>query len=427
MATVAIVGRKNVGKSSIFNRLVGRRLSIVHKTPGVTRDRIYGEVIWRGRMFNLIDTGGFFPEENNILACKIMYQIELALKQADVIYFVVDGRAGLFPSEMEIAQTLRSLGKPVLLLVNKIDNKSLEPAVGDFYRLGFDKVFPVSAEAGIGFGAVLDETIKFLPEKPIKKKIKMIKIAILGRPNAGKSTLLNTIIKEERAVVDEQPGTTRDLVNAWFTFKGKNIELIDTYGLKKRTRIKEPIEFYSMMRVMHVIDEIDIGILIFDATQGVVHEDCHIASLLLSKAKGIIIAPNKIDLLNKKFYKRIIQSTLTSFRFVDFAPVVLISAKLNLGIEKLLQTVLDVYAELNKYADVRVLKDLPTILKSPPDGELLKISQTGIKPPQFKVVVTTQLKENYIQYLRNSLRGYFGFSGTPILIKTELAKRGKRC
>ncbi|MCX7995314.1 MAG: ribosome biogenesis GTPase Der [candidate division WOR-3 bacterium] len=426
MATVAIVGRKNVGKSSVFNRLVGRRLSIVHETPGVTRDRIYGEVIWQGRMFNLIDTGGFFPEEDNILAAKIMYQIELALKQADVIYFVVDGRTGPVPSEQEIADILRRLNKPVLLLVNKIDNKSLEPSINDFYRLGFDRIFPVSAEAGIGLGEVLDETIKLLPAIRIKKDTKMIKLAILGRPNAGKSTLLNAIIKEERAVVDEKPGTTRDLVNARFTFNNRKIELIDTYGLKKRSRIKEPIEFYSMMRVIHIIDEIDIGIVLFDATQGVVHEDCHIASLLLAKAKGIIIAPNKIDLLNKKIHKKIIESTIESFRFVDFAPVVLVSAKMNLGIEKLLQTVVDVYSELHKYADAGVLRELPSMLNPPSGGEIIKITQTGIKPPQFKVHATVNLKENYIQYLRNSFRNYFGFSGAPLLIKTEITKRGKR-
>ncbi|MEO0094919.1 MAG: ribosome biogenesis GTPase Der [candidate division WOR-3 bacterium] len=426
MATVAIVGRKNVGKSSIFNRLVGRRLSIVHETPGVTRDRIYGEVFWRGRIFNLIDTGGFFPEEENILAKKIMYQIELALQQADLIYFVVDGRAGLMPAEQEIAELLRRLNKPVYLLINKIDNKSLLPVINEFYKLGFNRVFAVSAEGGIGFGELLDETIKLLPVIKVKKDTRLIKIAILGRPNAGKSTLLNTIIKEERAVVDEKPGTTRDLVNAQFIFKDKKIEIIDTYGLKKRSRIKEPIEFYSMMRVMHIIDDIDIGIVLFDVTQGVVHEDCHIASLLLSKAKGIVIAPNKIDLLNKQECKRILNSTIESFSFADFAPVVLISAKQNTGIDRLLQVIIDVYSELNKKANTKTLKDLPDSLKPPPDGQILRITQTGINPPKFRVQTTIQLRENYIQYLRNTIRNYFGFSGVPIIIKTELTRRYKR-
>jgi GTP-binding protein len=426
MATVAIVGRKNVGKSSIFNRLVGRRISIVHETPGVTRDRIYGEVNWRGRMFNLVDTGGFFPEEDNILAHKIMHQIELALKQADVIYFVVDGRAGLIPSEMEIAEILRGLNKPVLLLVNKIDSKELEFLKNEFFKLGFENIFAVSAEAGIGFGEVLDETIKFFPKEKLKKDKKVIRIAILGRPNAGKSTLLNTIISEERAVVDDKPGTTRDLVTAQFTFKDKTIELIDTYGLKRRSRVKNPIEFYSMMRVMHIIDDIDIGIILFDSTQGVVHEDCHIASILLSKAKGIIIAPNKIDLIDKKNYSKVKQSTLESFRFINFAPVVLISGKNSIGIDMLLQTVLDVYSELNKRADTKTLKGLIFYLKHPPDGEVLKISQIGVHPPLFRVLSNTQLKENYLQYLRNTLRDYFGFKGAPIIIKTEVTKFSRR-
>jgi len=426
MATVAIVGRKNVGKSSIFNRLVGKRLSIVHKTPGITRDRIYGEANWRGRLFNLIDTGGFFPEEDNILAGKIMYQIELALKQADVIYLVVDARAGLMASDQDIADILRGLNKPVLLLVNKIDNKKQESSTFDFYKLGFKKIFAVSAEAGIGFGEVLDQTIKYLPEINLQKGTKAIKIAILGRPNVGKSTLLNAIINEERAVVDEKPGTTRDLVNAKFLYKDETIEIIDTYGLKKRSRIKEPVEFYSMMRVMHIIDKIDIGIVLFDATVGVVHEDCHIASLLLSKARGIIISPNKIDLIKKKDYNRVVNSTRESFRFVDFAPVIPISAKYNTAIPELLQGIFDVYSELNKRADPNILRNLPSIIKPPPDGEILKINQSGTKPPLFHVLATVPLKENYIQFLRNSLRNYFGFSGAPILIKTKFSKSRRK-
>ncbi len=426
MATVAIVGRKNVGKSSIFNRCVGKRLSIVDKTPGVTRDRVYGEVLWKGRIFNLIDTGGFFPDENNILASKIMHQIEIALKQADVIYFVVDARQGLTSSDQEIAEIVRRLGKPVLLLVNKVDNKKQEPLINDFYKLGFKKIFAVSAEAGIGFGEVLDQTLKYLPEMRVQTRTNVIKIAILGRPNAGKSTLLNSIIKEERAVVDEKPGTTRDLVNARFTLNDKLIEIIDTYGLKKRARIKEPIEFYSMMRVIHIIDEIDIGVVLFDVTQGVVHEDCHIVSLLLSKAKGIIIAPNKIDLTRQKDYNKIMVSTRQSFRFADFAPIVPISAKYNTGIPELLTRILDVYAELNKRADPNLLKRLPSMLKPLPSGELLKISQLKTNPPIFQVTATAPLKENYIQFLRNSLRNYFGFSGAPILIKTKIVKSGMR-
>ncbi|MGB9720823.1 MAG: ribosome biogenesis GTPase Der [bacterium] len=426
MPTIAIVGRKNVGKSSIFNRLVGKRLSIVHKTPGVTRDRIYGEVIWKGRIFNLIDTGGFFPEEKNILAGKIMYQIELALKQADVIYFVVDARTGLMSSDQEIANTLRELNKPVLLLVNKIDSKTQESVVLDFYKLGFEKTFAVSAEAGIGFGEVLDETMRYIPVMRIEKGSRAIKIAILGRPNAGKSTLLNTIIKEERAVVDEEPGTTRDLVNARLIYQDRQIEVIDTYGLKKRSRIREPIEFYSMMRVLHIIDEIDVGIILFDVSQGVVNEDCHIASLLLSKAKGMVIAPNKIDLVNKKEYNKVVNSTRGSFRFVDFVPVIPISAKGSIAIDKLLQGVIDVYTELNKTADKRILKKLPSILKQPPDGVILRISQIRTKPPLFQIQTTAALRENYIQYLRNSLRTYFGYAGVPLLIKTMIIKSGAR-
>lgn len=426
MPTVVIVGRKNVGKSSIFNRCVGKRLSIVHKTPGVTRDRVYGEVTWRGRRFNLIDTGGFFPQEDNILSSKIMHQIDIALKQADVIYFVVDARTGLTASDQDIAEIVRRLDKPVLLLVNKIDTKKHESLILDFHKLGFKKIFAISAESGIGFGEVLDQTVKYLPEIGIQSKTDIIKIAILGRPNSGKSTLLNTIINEERAVVHEKPGTTRDLVNAKFVYKNKQFEIIDTYGLRRHSRIKEPIEFYSMMRVMHIVDEIDVGIVLFDVTQGVVHEDCHIASILLSKAKGIVIGPNKVDLIKKKDYNKIVVSTRQSFRFADFAPIVPISAKYNTGIPELLTHILDVYAEYNKRVDTDVLKKLPSMLKPLPSGELLKISQLKTKPPLFQVTATMPLKENYIQFLRNSLRNYFGFSGTPILIKTKIVRAGMR-
>ncbi len=422
MATVAIVGRKNVGKSSIFNRLVGKRLSIVHKTPGVTRDRIYGEVNWRAMIFNLVDTGGFFPEEDNILAGKIMYQIECALQQADLIYFVVDARSGLMASDQDIAGILRRLNKPVFLLVNKVDNRSMSSAVNEFFKLGFDNIFAVSAEAGIGFGDLLDQTIKNLPKTKHIAHKKIIRTAILGRPNAGKSTLLNTIINEERAVVDERPGTTRDIVNARVQYKDKTIEIVDTYGLKKRSRIKEPIEFYSMMRVMHIIDEIDIGIVLFDASQGVVHEDCHIASLLLSKAKGIVIAPNKIDLVRKSDYHRVVQATSQSFRFAEFAPIIPIAAKYSNGVQNLMQAVINVYAEMNKKADSDTLKNILKMFRQPPDGAILKITQLRTNPPLFQVITTVNLKDNYIKYLRNSLRNYFGFSGVPILIKTKKIK-----
>lgn len=422
MATVAIVGRKNVGKSRVFNRLLGMRLSIVYKEPGVTRDRIYGEVNWCGRNFNIIDTGGFFPDEGISLAKKINCQIGLALNEADLIYFVVDAKSGLTPSDEEISKELRKINKPIFLLVNKIDNKKNEPRALEFYGLGFERNFLVSAEFGIGFGEVMDETIKMIPDLKKTKEHKVVKILILGRPNAGKSTLLNAIIKEERAIVDEKPGTTRDLINAKFIYNNKPIEIIDTGGIKRRSRIKEPIEFYSMMRAIRVIDYADVVILIFDVTQGVVKEDCHIASLILAKAKGFVIAANKIDLINKKDVRKIIPAAKQSFEFIDFVPIVLVSAKHSKGVEELLNTLLNVHMESAKLADKAVLDNLTRSLQPPPGGLVLKLAQIGQRPPSFRVTVTTSVRENYVKYIRNSIRNYFGFWGIPILIKTKVTR-----
>jgi GTP-binding protein len=276
------------------------RRSVVYKDPGVTRDRIFGEVQWQSRGFDIIDTGGFFPAEEHPLASKITKQIELALKDADLIYFVVDGKTGLKPGDEEISEQIRKMDKKIFLLVNKIDNRKDEVKALEFSRFGFDNIFLVSAEAGIGFGDVLDETIKSLPTlKKIREYSKALRILILGRPNSGKSTLLNSIINEERAIVDEKPGTTRDMVNAQFTYNDQRMEIIDTCGIRRRSRIKEPVEFYSMTRAVKMIENANVVILIFDATQGVVEQDRRIASLILSKAKSLVIVPNKNQLVVK--------------------------------------------------------------------------------------------------------------------------------
>ena len=423
MPAVAIVGRKNVGKSTIFNRLTGLKLSIVYKEPGVTRDRVYSEVQWCGRSFGIIDTGGFFPDEEFPLAQSIQRQIETALQEADLIYFVVDGRAGLKPTDEAISKELRKTNKTIFLLVNKIDNKNVALDAPEFYSLGHERVFQVSAESGIGFGDVLEATFETLPAVKALKDSAFIRLLILGRPNSGKSTLLNAIIKEERAIVDARPGTTRDLVNARFKYSGKSIEVIDTAGMRKRSRIKKPIEFYSVMRAIRMIDRSDIAILIFDTTTGIVEQDQRIASLVLSKAKGLIIAPNKIDLIEQRERKRIVNSTMQSLRFLDFVPVIPISAKTCINIERLMQKVLDIYRESAKMVDKRVLSDMIKSLKSPPNGEIIGLKQIGHRPPVFRATLSTSVKEGYVKYLRNSIRNYFGFSGIPILIKTRIARK----
>ncbi len=426
MPTVAIIGRKNVGKSTIFNRLTGIKLSIVYKEPGVTRDRIYSDVEWCGRTFGLIDTGGFFPDEETLLAQSIQQQIETALKEADLIYFVVDGRAGMKPADHEISEELRKTGKKIFLLVNKIDNKNVEHHGAEFHRLGYPNVFLVSAEAGKGFGDVLDATLQELPSARTAKAAKSIRLLILGRPNSGKSTLLNAILKEERAIVDERPGTTRDLVNARLDYEGKKMEVIDTAGIRKRSRIRNPIEFYSIMRAINMIDRTDITVLIFDTTTGVVLQDQRLAGLVLSKAKGLIIAPNKIDLIERKNHHRIVSSTLQSMNFLEFVPIVPISAKAQINVETLMRKVLEIHHESSKIVDRKALEDMSRTLKPPPRGQILKLKQIGQRPPVFQATITASVKESYIKYLRNTIRHYFGFAGMPIFMKTTVTRRGRR-
>jgi GTP-binding protein len=344
------------------------KLSIVYKEPGVTRDRVYTEVQWCGQSFDLIDTGGFFPDEDFPLARSIQEQIEKALQEADLIYFVVDGRTGLKPADQEINEELRKISKRVFLLVNKIDDRRFEHHATEFYRLGYDDVFLVSAEAGKGFGDVLDATLKVVPVSRPTKDLALIRLLILGRPNSGKSTLLNAILKEERAIVDAQPGTTRDLINARLSYKGKKMEIIDTAGIRKRARIKNPIEFYSVLRAINMIDRTNITILIFDTTTGTVLQDQRLASLVLAKAKGLIIAPNKIDMIERKNHHRIITSTAQSLPFLEFVPIVPISAKAHTNIEMLMQKVLEIYQESGKIVNKRALEDMRETLKPPPRG-----------------------------------------------------------
>ena len=426
MPTVVIVGRKNVGKSTIFNRLTGMRLSVVYKEPGVTRDRVYGEVEWCGTTFNIIDTGGFFPDEEYALAGQINKQIDIGLREADLVYFIVDGKEGLTPADEVICQHVRKANKPIFLLINKTDCKESRRNLPDFSRLGITDSFEVAAEPGIGFGRILDKTIELLPHEYRKEKEKTTKILILGRPNAGKSTLLNAMTDSERAIVDEQPGTTRDVLNAQFRYNGTNLEVIDTCGLRRRTRIKTSVEFYSMLRALRVIDHADIAILLFDTTQGVVDQDRRIAAMVLSKAKGLIIAPNKIDLIEKSNRSKIIPSTHGSFVSLDFVPVVPISAKNRDGIETLLSHILNIIRESKKVVDKDTLESIIKHLQSPTGGRILHLRQIKTQPLIFRATVTTNVKESYVRYLRNMLRNYFGFSGMPILIRTRVVKKRRR-
>ena len=277
----------------------------------------------------------------------------------------------------------------------------------------------VSGEAGIGFGDVLDKTIKILPGVKKKRMHKSIKVLILGRPNAGKSTLLNALTKQERAIVDERPGTTRDVVRATFKYQDKNIEIIDTCGLRRKAHIKTSVEFYSMVRAVNAIEDTDIAIVLFDTTEGVVDQDRRIASIVLSKAKSLVLAPNKIDLIKTTNRNRIVPSTYKSFKSLEFVPIVPISAKEDIGLEQLLTCILSVHAESHKFAGKTVVANMAKRLQNPTNGFLVSLKQVNTGPPLFRATLSVKVKEHYIRYLRKSIRQYFGFKGVPILIKTK--------
>lgn len=423
MATVVIVGRKNVGKSTIFNRLIGMRQSVVFSEPGVTRDRVYGEVEWCGRTFNIIDTGGFFPQENTHLAKKIHKQITYGIEEADLIYFIVDGMSGLQPGDEEIAHQLRKTDKPIFLVINKMDSKKARFVETDFAALGMKHYYSVSAEAGVGFGDLLDATTTQLPEHTPQLPSAKIRILILGRPNAGKSTLLNALIGSERAIVDHVPGTTRDCLNAQFTYRGKQLEMIDTAGLRRHSRVKKSIEFFSILRTIRWIEHADIVLLLFDTTQGVVDQDIRIASLVVSKVKGLILVPTKIDLVLKNKQHKIIPSTQSSFRSFAFVPIIPVSAHENHGLDRLKDTILAVDRETQRTLGKDIVLTILQHLRPPDNGEIVQLKQIQAHPVVFRALVTTAVKKSYIQYIRKTIRQYSSFPGVPILVRTKKVRK----
>jgi GTP-binding protein len=419
MATIVIVGRKNVGKSTIFNRLIGLRQSVVYHEPGVTRDRVYGEATWCGRTINIIDTGGFFPQETTDLARKIQEQISYGLKEADLIFFVVDGISGLQPGDEDIAGQLRKTNKPVILVINKVDSKKTAHVENEFAALGMDHCFRVSAEAGTGFGDLLDASLFYFPSDTRKQSSNVIRVLILGRPNSGKSTLLNVLTGSDRAIVDHAPGTTRDCVNARFSHDGRELEIIDTAGIRRPARVQRSIEFYSVLRAIHWIEHSDIILLLFDTTQGVVDQDRRIASLVLSKAKGLVFVPTKIDLIAKKAQNKIDPATYRSFPSFEFVPIIPISAHERTGIPTLLRTILDIDRESRRTLSADVLHAILKKLQPPDNGAVLNLRQIQVRPPVFRATVTASVKKSYMQYIRNTIRTFSSFQGVPILVRTK--------
>lgn len=426
-ATVSIVGRPNVGKSTLFNRLIGRRKAIVHDEYGVTRDRHYGESYWNGKNFSVIDTGGYLPDESDAISTGIREQIHLAIDESDVILFVVDTETGIHPFDQAVAEILRKQEKPVLLVVNKCDNEEKRLEAVEFYGLGFDEIYPVSSISGTGTGDLLDKVVEQFPDKEEEEEEKYPKIAFVGRPNVGKSSLMNALLKSDRCIVTEIPGTTRDAINSKLEYEGETYIIVDTAGLRKKAKVKENIEFYSTVRTDRAIKEADVVVLMLDAMQGFDEQDKRILREAENFNKGIIIVLNKWDTVpekNTNLLKEFEEYIYGKVRTLDYIPIISISAMTGLRIEKVLDFSKKVIEQRRKKIPTPQLNDsIEKILKERPlpvkRGRQLKIQyavQVKSNPPVFKFFMNNpqELPPNYRRFLENKLREYFGFEGVPI-------------
>lgn len=428
---VAIVGRPNVGKSSLFNYIVGRRISIVEDTPGVTRDRIYADAEWRGRKFSLVDTGGIEPASEEVIPAQMRRQAEMAVELASVIVFMVDAKEGMTAADCEIASMLMRSGKPLVLCVNKVDNiGEPPPEIYEFYALGIGDPVTVSATHGLGIGDLLDAIFENLPgETEEESDEEVIKVAVVGKPNAGKSSLINKILREDRVIVSDIAGTTRDAVDTYATIGDRRFCFVDTAGMRKRGKITENIERYSIVRALDAVDRCNVCVIVIDAVDGVTEQDTKIAGYANEKGKGIIIAVNKWDLITKdtgtlEAYKL---DVLNGFNFIMFAPVLFISALTGQRIRSLFDTIVEVNAENRKRISTGMLNDVlnesVAIVQPPSDkGKRLKIyymTQVAVAPPTFCIFCNSEklFHFSYLRYIENRLRKNFGFTGTPLVFK----------
>ncbi len=422
---VAIVGRQNVGKSTLLNRMAGERLAIVEDLPGTTRDRILANVSWQETEFTIVDTGGLELKPKSTIAQGVKEQVETAINEADAIIFLVDTRDGAVPSDLEIADMLRQVSKPIILVANKADNTKLETEAIEFYELGLGEPLAISAYHGRGTTELLDRIVSLLPTPTlVEAELEIMKVAIVGRQNVGKSTLLNALLGEERAIVDALPGTTRDALDTLLDFDGQSVLLIDTAGIRRRGRLGVGVERYSVIRALRAIERCDIVLLILDATELVTAQDMHIAGYIQQAAKGIVLVVNKWDLVankNTTEYNRYIRNQL---KFMPYAPVLYISAKLGQGVSKLMPQVCQVYQErLKRFSTTMVNSVVQQAVAAhtlPRIGskhlKILYATQAEVNPPTFVFFVNDAklLHFSYQRYLENKLRQSFGFAGTPL-------------
>ena len=425
---VAIVGRPNVGKSTLFNALAGENISIVKDTPGVTRDRIYADVEWLNMTFTLIDTGGIEPDTSDVILAQMREQAQIAIDTADVIIFMTDVRQGLVDSDSKVADMLRRSGKPVVLVVNKVDSfVKMMADVYEFYNLGIGDPVPVSANAKLGIGDMLDiVTEHFNQEEFEEEEDDRPKIAIVGKPNVGKSSIINKLIGEQRVIVSDIAGTTRDAIDTDIVWDGKEYVFIDTAGLRRKSKIKEELERYSIIRTVTAVDRADVVVVVIDATEGVTEQDAKIAGIAHERGKGIIVAVNKWDAVEKddKAIYRYTEKIRMTLSFIPYAVIMFNSAETGKRLPKLFEKIDMVLANQAMRVQTGVLNEILTeavALQQPPSdkGKRLKlyyITQVSVKPPTFVIFVNDkQLTHfSYTRYLENKLRDTFGFQGTPL-------------
>ena len=424
---IAIVGRPNVGKSTLFNKIVGKRISIVEDFEGVTRDRVYADAEWCGKAFTLIDTGGLDIKSEDVMWSHIRAQAELAVDLADAIIFVVDGKSGLTANDHEVAAFLRKTSKPIVIAANKVDNNELDN-VYDFYELALGNVIPTSAEHGIGVGDLLDEVLSNFDYSKIDAQEDVLKIAIVGKPNAGKSSLTNRILGNDRVIVSDIAGTTRDAIDTPFDFKGRHCRIIDTAGIRKKASVEEGIEQYSVLRSLAAIREADVVLVVVDASEGLTEQDIKICGYVHEQLKPSVIVMNKWDVIEKdtftvdKFNAYLNQE----LNFMDYYVPIYISAKTGQRVEKVLTTALEVYEEASKRVQTGILNDVladAMVAVEPPSthGRRLRLyyaTQAQTNPPVFLLFVNdaSLMHFSYQRYLENTLRKAFIFKGTPIKI-----------
>lgn len=421
---VAVVGRPNVGKSALFNRIIGERLAIVEGVPGITRDRLYRETEWLGKPFLLVDTGGISSNKNDPFTVQVYNQAKLAIDEADVIWFVVDAREGLHPLDQEIAEMLRKANKPLILVGNKVD--TYDPALAnDFYALGFGPPLLISAEHALNLGDLLDQTTEKFPNQQDEVET-AIRVALIGRPNSGKSSLLNAMLGEERVIVSPIPGTTRDAIDTPFQYEGVNYILVDTAGIRRKARVEEAVEYYSVLRALRAVERADVAIVVLDATDFLTEQDKKVAGIAHEAGKAILIVVNKWDLVEKddRTVKVHVEKLRNELSFLDYAPVLFISAKTGQRVKKVLPEVFTVANEYNKRISTRAINELlrESLLRHQPPahkGKQLKVyygTQIKVKPPTIQLWVNdpSLMHFSFRRFLENQFRANYGFIGSPL-------------